>query len=158
VPPAPVIRPAGVDDVEGAADVYLAARHAAVPAIPPMVHTDDEVRAWFRTAVWTGRETWVAVVDATVVGILVLDGTEVEQLYVAPGRTGQELGSRLLDQAKALRPGGLALWVFAGNVGARRFYERHGFVEIGGTDGSGNEEGAPDVRCAWPGPQVRWRT
>ena len=31
------------------------------------------------------------------------------------------------------------------NTGARRFYERHGFVEAGRTDGRGNEEGVPDV-------------
>ncbi|CAA9412428.1 MAG: hypothetical protein AVDCRST_MAG35-1509, partial [uncultured Quadrisphaera sp.] len=44
---------------------------------------------------------------------------------------------------------GLALWTFASNVAAQRFYERHGFVAGDRTDGSGNEERAPDVRYAW---------
>ena len=62
--------------------------------------------------------------------------------------TGPGLGTRLLDRAKAERPDGLDLWTFQANTGARRFYERHGFVEVARTDGD-NEEGAPDVRLAW---------
>ena len=34
---------------------------------------------------------------------------------------------------------------------ARAFYARHGLVELERTDGSGNEERAPDLRMAWPG-------
>ena len=34
------------------------------------------------------------------------------------------------------------------DIDARRFYERHGFVVVGGTDGD-NEEGAPDLRLEW---------
>jgi hypothetical protein len=41
------------------------------------------------------------------------------------------------------------LWTFQTNTGARRFYERHGFVAVDETDGSANEERAPDVRYAW---------
>ena len=59
------------------------------------------------------------------------------------------LGSRLVELARQRRPDGLALWVFASNTGAVRFYERHGFAVVGGTDGD-NEEGAPDLRMVWP--------
>lgn len=34
--------------------------------------------------------------------------------------------------------------------GARRFYERHGFVVVDATEGD-NEEGAPDVCYQWLG-------
>lgn len=37
---------------------------------------------------------------------------------------------------------------FVSNTRARRFYERHGFVEIDGSDGD-NEEGEPDIRFRW---------
>jgi hypothetical protein len=37
------------------------------------------------------------------------------------------------------------------NAGARRFYEREGFVAVDSTDGHGNEERAPDVRYHHPG-------
>jgi L-amino acid N-acyltransferase YncA len=118
------------------------------------VHSDDEVRTWFAEVVVPTRETWVAEVDGTVAALLVLDGPWVDQLYVDPRRTGQGLGSALVDVGKKQRPGGLELWTFETNAGARRFYQRHGFTEVGRTDGD-NEEGAPDVRLRWepaPGP------
>jgi ribosomal protein S18 acetylase RimI-like enzyme len=76
---------------------------------------------------------------------MVLDGDWVDQLYVDPELTGREIGSRLLAVAKRERPRGLRLWAFASNTGARRFYERHGFIEVDRTDGHRNEEGAPDI-------------
>jgi chorismate mutase len=57
-----------------------------------------------------------------------------------------------LDLAKSLRPRRLGLWVFETNAGARRFYARHGFVEVRRTDGSDNEEHQPDIEMAWPDP------
>jgi GNAT superfamily N-acetyltransferase len=84
-----------------------------------------------------------------IVALLVLEPGWIDQLYVHPGHTGCGLGSRLLDVAKAVYPEGLDLWTFAANTGARRFYERHGFVAIESTEGH-NEEGAPDVRYHWP--------
>ena len=73
----------------------------------------------------------------------------VDQLYVAPGWTAQGIGSRLIGLAQSLRPNGLDLYTFQVNRDARRFYERHGFVEVASSDGSQNEELQPDVRYAW---------
>ena len=137
-------------DAAAVAEVWLRSRKASVPAIPAPVHTDDEVRAWFAEVVLLERETWVAEVDGEVVGLLVLDGDDVDQLYVDPAVTGEGIGSRLLERAKVERPGGLDLWTFQANTGARRFYERRGFAEVARTDGD-NEEGARDVRLAWRG-------
>ena len=39
------------------------------------------------------------------------------------------------------------------NEPARAFYARHGLVELERTDGSANEEQAPDIRMAWPGAE-----
>ena len=64
---------------------------------------------------------------------------------------GQGVGAALLDLVKAQRPDGFCLWVFEMNTPARAFYARHGLVELERTDGSGNEEKAPDLRMAWPG-------
>ncbi|HSS08964.1 MAG TPA: GNAT family N-acetyltransferase, partial [Acidimicrobiales bacterium] len=58
------------------------------------------------------------------------------------------LGSRLLEVAKHRRPDGLQLWTFEANRGARRLYERHGFIATEATDVN-NEEGAPAVRYWW---------
>src|SRR5262245_32939173 len=146
-----LIRRGTAADAIAAAEVWLRSRKAAVPAIPPPVHTDDEVRHHFQTVVVMQRELWLAVddINADVTGLLVVDGAEVDQLYVDPERWGHGIGSRLIEHAKRVRPHGLWLWAFQSNTGARRFYERHGFVVVDATDGSGNEERAPDVRYAW---------
>lgn len=145
-----VVRPLVDADLDAAADVYLAARHASVPSMPPLVHTDDIVRWWVRET-WP-EHTWVATVDREVAGVFVLDGPQIDHLFVTPSSTAQGLGSLLLDRAKDERPGGLWLWVFATNTGARRLYARHGFTDVELTDGTENEEGEPAVRCTWSPP------
>ncbi len=144
------LRPADADDAAAVAEVFLQARRAAGAAMPPPVHGDADVLAHFSRLV-AGDRVWVAERDGLVIGFLRLDEGWLDDLYVRPGHTGQGVGAALLDLAKALRPAGFALWVFETNQGARRFYRRHGLVELEHTDGSGNEEGAPDVRMAWPG-------
>ncbi len=142
---------AGRNESAEIAEVWLRSRAASVPAIPPPVHSDEEVRAWFEEVVLTRREVWVAKVNAKVIALLVLDEDWVDQLYVDPTWTGKGVGSCLLAVAKERRSAGLRLWTFQANARARRFYERHGFVATNATDGD-NEEGAPDVRYDWLGP------
>jgi GNAT superfamily N-acetyltransferase len=91
---------------------------------------------------------WVAEAEGAVIALLVLDEDWVDQLYVAPDWTSRGVGSRLLEMAKQCRPMGLQLWTFQANAGARRFYERNGFVATATTD-CDNEEGAPDVLYQW---------
>ena len=143
----PAIRRGGAPDARAAADLYLRAREAALRAgsIPAGVHGDDDVRGYFGSHIVEDCELWVAEDDGALAGILVLDGEFVDQLYVEPGLTGHGIGSALLAVAHRERPQGLRLWTFQTNIGARRFYERHGFVEVRRTDGRDNEERAPDV-------------
>lgn len=143
------IRLADADEAPVVAELYLRARKAAVPAIPPSVHDDDDVRGWVRDVLVPTGGVWLAVEGDDVVGFLALAPGWVEHLYLDPDRTGEGIGTRLLDHAKAQQPDGLDLWAFQSNTGARRFYERHGFVAVDETDGD-NEEGAPDVRYRWP--------
>jgi GNAT superfamily N-acetyltransferase len=144
------VRRAHADDADAITDVWLRARRASIPAIPAPIHRDDEVRRWFADTVLPERTVWILTVGTRVVALLVLDDGWVDQLYVDSAHTGAGFGSRLLDIAKREYPGGLDLWTFASNSGARRFYERHGFVAVDATNGD-NEEGAPDVRFHWPG-------
>jgi GNAT superfamily N-acetyltransferase len=143
------LRRATRGDAEAVAAVYLRSFRAAYRF--PLAHTDEEVRAWIGRVVIPERETWVAVDRGVVVGMMVLDGAELDQLYLLPGWTGRGIGSRFVELAKGLRPQGMGLYTFQVNVGARRFYERHGFVLVDENDGSRNEERQPDVRYAWPG-------
>ena len=154
--PVPTVRRATPADARAVADVYLRSRHESVPAIPPPVHSDDDIRRWFATVVLPEREVWVANDGTDVLALLVLEGEWVDQLYVDPPWFGRGLGSALLARAQARRPGGLQLWAFESNHRAHRFYERHGFVLEEKTDGSGNEERAPDRRYRW-GPATRRR-
>ncbi len=142
-------RPAveGSDD-EQVAGVHLAARRAA--PMPPPVHTDDSVRHWIAERL-EADPVWIAERGSVVVGYARFPGAWLDDLYVHPDHQGQGIGTALLGVVKAQRPDGFCLWVFESNTPARRFYERQGLVALERTDGSGNEEGAPDVRMAWPG-------
>ena len=91
---------------------------------------------------------------ASLVGYLILDPEWLDSLYVRPDLTGQGIGSVLLDLAKSLRPDGFGLWVFETNVRAQAFYRRHGLVVVRRTDGSDNEEQAPDLEMAWVGADL----
>lgn len=142
-------RPAEPDDLPEVAELYLATRRASVPQMPPLVHSDDNVRAYVARLPET-KEVWVAERD-DIVGFLVLADAWLDSLYVGPAHQSSGVGSTLLDLAKARRPEGFGLWVFASNTSARGFYHRHGLVELEHTDGSANEERSPDVRMAWPG-------
>jgi GNAT superfamily N-acetyltransferase len=137
-------------DGPAVADLYVDARRVAVPSMPPSAHTEESMRAWAADQVAGERESWVAEEAGAVLAFMLLEGAWLHSLYVRPDRTGEGIGTLLLDLAKTLRPDGLQLWVFESNTGARRLYERHGFVAVERTDGAGNEERAPDVRMAWP--------
>jgi len=62
------------------------------------------------------------------------------------------VGSALLEVARSVWPD-LQLWTFQRNHGARRFYERHGFVVVRETDGADNDEKEPDVLYSWQSPR-----
>lgn len=147
------VRRAGPEDAEAIADLYSAARVAAVPQMPPAVHTNAEDRQWMAEQLARDdHEAWVASFpDGRIVGYALFTQAWLDHLFLDPEHLGAGIGSVLLDLVKSLRPDGFSLWVFESNTGARRFYARHGLVELEGTDGWGNEERAPDVRMAWPG-------
>jgi chorismate mutase/GNAT superfamily N-acetyltransferase len=154
------LRPAAAEDADVLAELFAAAREAAYPAMPRSVHTPAEARHWFREVLDVlprtlpmpaEREIWVAESGGEVVGYLVLDPEWLDSLYVRPDLTGRGIGTVLLDLAKSLRPDGFGLWVFESNVRAQAFYARHGLVPVRRTDGSDNEERAPDIEMAWLG-------
>lgn len=148
-----LLRPATVADAPAMADLHVDCREANVGSMPAMVHTRETTHRWMTGRLEGASTGWVAERDGALVGYLVLTDDWLDDLFLAPGETGHSLGAALLDVAKAERPGGFLLWVFESNVGARRFYERHGLVTLETTDGLGNEERSPDVRMAWPGEQ-----
>ena len=147
-----VLRPATVADLPALAEVHLAARRGAGAAFPPPVHADDEAYAWVAGWDLATYEVWLATIGDEVAGYARCTQTWLDDLYVHPGHQGRGVGTALFDLVTTLRPGGFCLWVFESNTPARDFYRSRGCIELERTDGAGNEERAPDIRVAWPGP------
>ena len=137
-----------VADADATATVYMESRRATLPGLREP-HTEAETRTWMREVVFTRHSVRLAEVDGEIVGFAARDGAWLMNLYVKPGWTGNRIGAQLLKavviEATAATPV-LRLHTFERNAGARRFYERHGFVAVAFGNGSGNEEGEPDVR------------
>ena len=81
------------------------------------------------------------------VGLMAINGTELNQLYVHLDYQRIGVGTRLLNLAKQRSKGKIQLYTFEVNSGAQGFYEKHGFVIIG--RGYENEENLPDIRYEW---------
>lgn len=146
-----VIRRAEDSDARPAADVWLRSFAGALPTVR-CAHDEAEVRDWFARVLVPRYETWVAVTVNSVVGLMVLNGQELKQLYLDPAWRGRGLGNRFMSLAKEQQPEGLTLWTFQVNTSAHRFYERHGFIAVERTDGARNDEREPDVRYLWQPP------
>ena len=101
-------------------------------------------RGWVRVALCAGR----------VEGFLARDGSEVHALYVDPAARRRGLGRRLLAEAQAAEAR-LTLSTFVANRAARAFYAWAGFREVARGDGSGNDEGLPDIHLAWHADRAR---
>ncbi len=143
------LRVALPEDLSGVHDLYLAARAGA--GHPPETRSPEEVGAWVEGLLSGGGELWLAVLDDELSGFALLHGSWLHELFVHPDRQGAGVGAALLDLVKALRPDGFGLRVFEANVTARRFYGRHGLVELERTDGSSYRDREPDLQMAWLG-------
>ena len=130
------------------AALFLAARRGALSYLPE-IHSDEETRDWIADVVLKTCEVWVGLSVGEVTGFVAVNDNILEHLYVLPKYQSAGVGNALLSKAKELSSGGLTLWTFQRNLGARRFYENRGFKAVEFTDGSGNEEAEPDVRYEW---------
>ena len=144
--------PAFAAECEATATLFIEARRAMLPGLR-QVHDEADTRRWMREVVFPRHSVWLADIAGEIVGFAARDGAWLAHLYVKPGLTRRGIGSRLLGailaEAAPVTPV-LRLYTFARNAGARRFYERNGFVVVATGDGTGNEEGEPDVRYERP--------
>jgi GNAT superfamily N-acetyltransferase len=134
------------------AELFIASRAKTLPKVK-RVHSNDEIHAWMREVVFPRRSIRIAQLADEIVGFAARDGAWLEHLYMKPSWTGKGIGSELLDviiaEARMVTPV-LRLYTFQCNAGARRFYERHGFIAVEFGNGSTNEENEPDVRYEKP--------
>ncbi len=115
----------------------------------PVLHTVEEDRWFIANTILKECEVTVAELGGSIVSFLARQDEEIRLLHTHPDVIGRGVGAALLHMAKDSGTSVLELWCFQANVGARRFYEAHGFRAIQLTDGSGNEEKTPDVRYRW---------
>ncbi len=153
------IRRATAEDAEQVASVYLASRKAFLP-FAPLKHADHAVRRWVaERLIPLGGVIVADDAEVGVTGMMVLSRREgagwIDHLYLLPMAVRRGLGTRLLEHAKTTLDPPIRLYSFQANEGARRFYERHGFRPVAFGDGSGNEEGCPDVLYEWVGAGQR---
>ncbi|MEL6682461.1 MAG: GNAT family N-acetyltransferase [Pseudomonadota bacterium] len=139
------LRPATQNDAPAIAQI-LGGWRAVTPYIPPP-HTREEDRD-FVAGLVTSQDVVVAVNRAQIQGVIARDETKIRQLYLSKNARSKGTGTALLNHIKA-KTEQLKLWCFQANTGARRFYERHGFVAEQFTDGADNEEHLPDIRYVW---------
>lgn len=142
------LRAASEADAQTVATILISTRAEFMP-YAPAAHSDEEIRDWVLTQLIPGGGVTVAVDDDFVVGVIATSTDDhcswVKQMAVAPERVGNGVGSMLLAEALRTLAPPVRLYTFQANVGARSFYERHGFVAIELTDGQSSEERCPDV-------------
>ncbi|MFI5357454.1 MAG: GNAT family N-acetyltransferase [Opitutales bacterium] len=94
-------------------------------------HRLADARWYFRHEVLATCTVWVALTDpGDLAGLMALQPGWIRQFCVFPAHQRQGFGSALLRHALGLSPPGLRLQTFRRNLGARKFYERHGFQAV----------------------------
>lgn len=134
------LRAALASDAQRVAEVSRESRTTFMPWLPTL-HTPAEDLNFFQVEL-ESSDFIVAEVDGEMVGFGCVREGWLNHLYLLPEFTNRGIGTAIL----AALPQAQSLWTFQRNVDARRFYARHGWVEVELTDGSGNEEREPDVR------------
>ena len=91
----------------------------------------------------------LALIEEKIVGMIVYNEMEINQLYVHIDYQEIGIGQILLNKVKAQSSGKLTLYTFEVEVNkkAQRFYEKSGFEVIG--RGCENEENLPDIQYEW---------
>lgn len=144
----PSLRAAKAEDAPRVADLLIETRAAFMP-YAPSAHLEADVRKWVASHLVPTGGVVVAEVDGLVVAAMAtaVEGkvSWITQMAVDPGMVARGIGSVLLAHAIDALARPIRLYTFQQNTGARRFYERHGFVAVAFTDGRDNEECCPDV-------------
>ena len=142
------MRPAAAADSSRVATLLIETRLAFMP-YAPSAHPEAELRAWVANVLLPSGGVTVAKAGGRVVGVMATERSDqtswITQMAVDPAMVNQGIGSLLLAHAMRTLAPPIRLYTFQTNAGARRFYERHGFVPIEFTDGQANEERCPDV-------------
>lgn len=143
-----LLRSATTSDAPRIASLLIETRRIFMP-YAPSAHPEAEVREWAASVLVPSGGVTVAEQDGQVVAVMATERSGrdawITQMAVDPALVNQGIGTLLLRHAMTALAPPIRLYTFQANVGARRFYERHGFIPVEFTDGQSNEEHCPDV-------------
>jgi GNAT superfamily N-acetyltransferase len=139
--------------VEAVARFQTATWRECYAGLVPQTYLDTQGVAqrrvrWAASLASGTRESVLALDDDVVAGTVSWTAEDLESLYVAATHRGTGLADRLLDVALGDRAA--RLWVFRDNLRARRFYARHGFTVVEGSEQVDPGTGVPEVRMTRP--------
>jgi len=129
-------------------EIFNRAKTHSLPWLPK-VHTDEEDRWWVANKLIPDNDVTLALRDGEPVAFCALSADMIEHLYVDPSAHRLGIGRRFVQVAKIKRPDGFRLYCFKQNEAAANFYRAQGLIVIAEGDGSGNEEGLPDLLFEW---------
>jgi putative acetyltransferase len=143
------LRPYRAADEDAAIALWQQTWQQAYPAIDFAARVTWWRERW-RSELVPNANIVVAEQDEMLVGFVTIDlKGYLDQLVVAPGHWGTELGNMLVGEAKRLSPDRITLLVNTDNIRAIRFYERNGFTHAGGDVNP--TSGRPVLRMEWKG-------
>jgi putative acetyltransferase len=145
------IGPIDESDVETTVRMWRRSREGVQPELEARLnYSPEDDLDFFKNTLLKECCVWLATASNEPVGLLAINGDSIEQLYIDPIEQRKGIGTALLDFAKERSPALLRLHTHQANIGARRFYEKHGFyaVQFGVSPAPENE---PDVRYEWIG-------
>ncbi|MBR5288754.1 MAG: GNAT family N-acetyltransferase [Clostridia bacterium] len=94
-------------------------------------HTPERQKRYLQEESAAGKQIWLLQENGEYVGLVSVAGGLIENLYVHPVRQRQGYGTMLLRFATAKCKDTPTLWILDNNDGAKRLYERNGFVLTG---------------------------
>ena len=151
------LRSAGPEDANDVVRVLRRSRLRFLPYAPP-AHSEADDLHWAANSLIPSGGVTLACIEGRVVGVLAVSRSGgvgwIDQLYVEPDYCCKGIGTQLLNAAMSALGAPIRLYTFQENIGARRFYERFGFRPMEFGDGSGNEEGCPDVLYEFVGAAI----
>lgn len=93
-------------------------------------HTPERQRDFLRAELSKGKQGYLLIAQEPV-GVVTVDGSLIENLYILPEQQRRGYGSILLDFAIKQCTAAPTLWLLDTNHGAYALYTRHGFRRTG---------------------------
>ena len=118
-----IIRPARAEDLSALATIARSSYRATFASILESEALARCDRAFFERRFAQAWPRMNLAEESGIAGFTLVTDFHLDMLFVDPARTGRGIGKALLDAS-----GARTLECFAANRGARRFYEREGWV------------------------------